>query len=48
MAANLDGKELRAQHPFLATAKVRSWLAAGKSVHVRNLKITGESAASKP
>lgn len=42
MAAILDGKELRAQHAFLATAKSRSWLAAGKSVHVRNLKISGE------
>jgi len=45
MAANLDGKEVRAQHPFLATPKARSWLAAGKSVHVRNLKISGEPTA---
>ena len=44
MAANLDGQEVRAQHEFLATAKQRSWLAAGKSVHVRNLKISGEAA----
>ena len=43
MAANLDGKELRAQHPFLATVKARSWLAAGKSVKIRNLKISGEA-----
>ena len=42
MAAILDGKELRAQHTFLATPKARSWLAAGKSVKVRNLKISGE------
>lgn len=42
MAANLDGKELQAQHPFLATKKSRSWLAAGKSVKVRNLRISGE------
>lgn len=42
MAATLDGKELRAQHAFLATPKTRSWLAAGKSVKVRNLKISGE------
>lgn len=42
MAAILDGKELRAQHPFFATAKNQSWLAAGKSVKVRNLKISGE------
>jgi len=45
MAANLDGKELRAEHAFLATPKARSWLAAGKSVKVRNLKISGETAA---
>lgn len=48
MAANLDGKEVRAQHEFLATAKARSWLAAGKSVHVRNLKISGEKTVAKP
>jgi hypothetical protein len=48
MAANLDGKEVRAQHEFLATAKQRSWLAAGKSVHVRNLKISGEKETAKP
>ncbi|HRH94856.1 MAG TPA: hypothetical protein PLB55_02925 [Prosthecobacter sp.] len=41
MAASLDGQELRAQHAFLATPKARSWLAAGKSVKVRNLKISG-------
>ncbi|MDB6006714.1 MAG: hypothetical protein JWR15_3701 [Prosthecobacter sp.] len=43
MAANLDGKELRAQHAFFATPKNQSWLAAGKSVKVRNLKISGEA-----
>ncbi|OYW75908.1 MAG: hypothetical protein B7Z37_11340 [Verrucomicrobia bacterium 12-59-8] len=43
MAANLDGQELKAQHAFLATPKSRSWLAAGKSVKVRNLKISGEA-----
>jgi len=42
MAAVLDGKELRAEHAFLATSKARSWLAADKSVKVRNLKISGE------
>jgi hypothetical protein len=47
MAASLDGKELRAQHPYLATAKSRSWLAAGKSVKVRNLKICGEKTPAK-
>ena len=48
MAANLDGQELRAQHAFLATPKARSWLAAGKSVQVRNLKISGEKTPAKP
>ena len=48
MAASLDGRDVRAQHAFLATPKARSWLAAGKSVHVRNLKISGETAAAKP
>ena len=47
MAANLDGKEVRAQHEFLATPKKQSWLAAGKSVHVRNLKVSGETEAKK-
>jgi hypothetical protein len=42
MAAQLGGKELRAQHAFLATAKARSWLAATQTVKVRNLKISGE------
>jgi hypothetical protein len=42
MAARLDGRELRARHPFLATKKARSWLAAGQSVKVRNLRISGE------
>jgi len=46
MAANLDGKELSAQHDYLATPKSRSWLAAGKSVQVRNLKISGVKAAT--
>lgn len=48
MAANLDGKELKAQHAFLATPKARSWLAAGPAVKVRNLKISGDKAAAKP
>ncbi|MCB1232136.1 MAG: hypothetical protein KDN19_17855 [Verrucomicrobiae bacterium] len=42
MAANLDGLELLAEHEYLATPKSRSWLAAGKSVKVRNLRISGE------
>lgn len=48
MAARLDGKELRAQHAFLATAKARSWLAATQTVEVRNLKISGEPTTEKP
>ncbi len=48
MAANLDGHELRAQHAFLATPKSRSWLAAGKSVQLRNLQISGKKALVKP
>lgn len=42
MAARLDGKELQGSHSFLATAKSRSWIAAGKSVRIRNLVIRGE------
>lgn len=42
MAAILDGQEIKAQHEYLGNAKARSWLAAGKSVKVRNLKISGE------
>jgi len=41
MAADLDGKKLKGQHAFLATPKSRSWIAAGKSVRIRNLKISG-------
>jgi hypothetical protein len=48
MAANLGGKELRARHAFLATPKSRSWIAAGKSVKVRNLRISGEKYPAKP
>ncbi len=43
MAANIDGQELRAQHPFLATTKVRSWLAGSKTAEIKNLTIHGES-----
>lgn len=42
LAARLDGKDLRAQHAFLATPKARSWLAASQTVTVRKLKICGE------
>jgi hypothetical protein len=44
MAARLDGKELRAEHAFLATPKTRSWLAANQTVKVRNLTIRGRTA----
>jgi hypothetical protein len=44
MAAVIDGQELRAQHPFLATTKVRSWLAGSKTAEIKNLTIHGESA----
>lgn len=48
IGARLDGKELKAQHPFLATPKSRSWLAASQTVKVRNLKISGEKTAPSP
>ncbi len=46
MAATLNGKELSAQHPYLATEKKRSWLAAGDGVKIRNLRISGVKADS--
>ncbi len=48
MAARLDGRELRAQHPYLATPKSRSWLAVGKAATVRALTISGVSEPVKP
>lgn len=41
MAASLNGNKLSAQHPYFATAKKRSWLAAGDGVQIRNLRISG-------
>ena len=41
MAVRIDGQELIAQHPFLATPKTRSWIAGAKSAEVRNLVIKG-------
>ena len=41
MAANLDGVELKAKHPYVATEKARSWLAGTKSADVKNLTING-------
>jgi len=40
MAARLDGKDLKAQHPYLATPKVRWWFAAADGVQIRNVHIT--------
>jgi hypothetical protein len=47
MAANLDGVELKAKHPFIASAKTRSWLAGTKSADVKNLKINGVKVEAK-
>ena len=41
MAVRIDGKELSASHPFLATPKVRSWIAGAKAAEVRNFVIRG-------
>ena len=49
MAARLDGQELKAQHEYLATPKVRWWFAAADSVQIRNVKITeGQPLAPAP
>jgi hypothetical protein len=40
IAARLDGVELQAQHPYLATPKVRWWFAASDTVQIRNVQIT--------
>lgn len=39
MAARLDGVELKAEHPYLATPKVRWWVAAGDTVQIRNVRV---------
>lgn len=41
MAVRIDGKELSASHPFLATPKTRSWIAGAKAAEVRNFVIRG-------
>lgn len=41
MAVRIDGKELQASHPFLATPKTRSWIAGSKAAEVRNFVIKG-------
>jgi hypothetical protein len=40
VAARLDGQELKAQHPYLATPKVRWWFAAADSAQIRNVRVT--------
>jgi hypothetical protein len=40
MAARLDGQDLRAQHDYLATPKVRWWFAAADGVQIRNVRVT--------
>jgi hypothetical protein len=40
MAARLDGVELRAEHAYLATPKVRWWFAAADSTQIRKVRIT--------
>lgn len=40
MAARLDGLERQAEHPHLATPKVRCWFAAGDSVQLRKVRVT--------
>jgi hypothetical protein len=47
MAANLDGVELKAKHPYVASAKTRSWLAGTKSADVKNLTINGAKVEAK-
>ena len=41
MAVRIDGQELHASHPFLATPKTRSWIAGSKAAEVRNFVIKG-------
>jgi hypothetical protein len=40
LAVRLNGQELRAEHPYLATPKVRWWFAANDKVQVRNVKFS--------
>jgi hypothetical protein len=47
LAARLNGQELRAEHPYLATPKVRWWFAAGDSVQVRNVRFCEGTALPK-
>jgi len=48
LAARLDGQDLTAQHPYLATPKVRWWFAAADGVQIRNVRVTeGQPIATK-
>ncbi|MGB8169651.1 MAG: hypothetical protein WCF18_19275 [Chthoniobacteraceae bacterium] len=38
LVARLNGEELRAEHPYLATPRVRWWFAAGDGAQVRNVR----------
>ena len=40
LAARVDGQEIRAQHPYFSTPKVRWWFAAADGVQIRNVRIT--------
>jgi hypothetical protein len=46
LVARINGEELRAEHPYLATPKVRWWFAASDKVQVRNVRFC-EGAALK-
>jgi hypothetical protein len=46
LVARLNGQEMRAEHPYLATPKVRWWFAASDKVQVRNVRFS-EGAALK-
>lgn len=47
-AGILDGKELKARHPYFVAKRLRSWIAASDLVQIRNLKIYGKSSEPKP
>ncbi len=40
MAVRLNDQELKAQHEYLATPKVRWWFAGGDKVQIRNVRIS--------
>ena len=45
LVARLNGQEMRAEHPYLATPKVRWWFAASDRVQVRNVRFSAGVAA---